>query len=144
MFECFMHSIWDSISAELSRLHRTDAWLAKRLSVGRNTISGWKTRGVPAARYDEIAQVLGWSLERLVYGEDAPAAVVPFDGDLSPMAIALGKEFDDIENEQQRMRCYALALQIFSMGGSMPAASNPKQPEQTTPALAPQSTHARQ
>lgn len=135
MIELAMPAIWDTIAEEIHRLKKNDAWLARQLGVGRNTVNGWKSRGVPASRHDEIARLFGWKIDRLLYGAEASPAA-PSADDLSPMALSLAKLFDEIRDDSQRMRAYALAVQIFTLGGLPPGGVAPTHldPGATAPA----------
>ena len=142
MFELAMPTVWDTIAEEIHRLKKNDAWLARQLNVGRNTVNGWKSRGVPSSRHDEIAQLFGWTVDRLLYGDESPTAAPAMD-DLSPMALSLAKMFDEIRDEGQRMRSYALAVQIFTLGGLPSGVSAPTHADPSAASLAGQSTPAR-
>lgn len=141
MLDAKENLIWDGVAKEIRRLRKNDAWLARRLGVSRTTVSGWKSRGVPASRHDDIAELFGWTMERLVSGQNAtpaapakPAETVSapesphFVGtrvpEMSPIATSLGIMLDEIADEAQRMRCYAMAIQLFTLSG-MPAMPAP-------------------
>ena len=143
--------IWKRIDTELSRRRLNPMWLARKLNVTRQVINGWKTRGVPTRRYEEIAAALGWSLDRLVMGvEDVkptpqPAPFrPPIQAELklaqpvvaavnqlatySPLGLDLAAQFDAIPDDEQRLRAYALIMQIIRMS-SAPQPTLPAQPQ---------------
>lgn len=116
--------IWKNIEDELHRRRLNAAWLGRKLDASRQVVSGWKTRGVPTARYEEIAELLGWTLDRLVspQGADAapaaPAQQAAQPGDYSPMALDIARRLDGIADDQQRSRAYALFLQIVTLSNA--------------------------
>lgn len=122
------------IAQHLERLGKNDAWLGRKLGAHKNTVSGWKDRGVPASRYTQIADLFGLSLEELVYGKQAaksvPAKTEAQNAGLSPVAQSLGTMLDEITDEKQRMRCYAMAIQLFTLSSNapMPFAPAPRPP----------------
>lgn len=127
--------VWKHIEEELHRRRLKAAWLGKKLVASRQVVSGWKTRGVPSSRYEQIAALFGWSIDRLVTGvDDAPtiAAITvsasPADAIYSPMALDVARMIDAIPDEQQKRRAYALILQLLAMDAA---------PSPTVPAPAP-------
>lgn len=70
--------VWLRVNAELTRRKSKHAapadWyaLGRRLGVDKQVIGNWKQRGVPKARHPEVADALGWSVDRLLGREDAP------------------------------------------------------------------------
>ena len=113
--------VWKNIEDELHRRRLNAAWLGKKLGASRQVISGWKTRGVPTARYEEIAELLGWSLDRLVNPVESlpptPQAAAHSSG-YSPMALDIARRLDDIADDRQRSRAYALFLQIATLSAA--------------------------
>lgn len=121
--------VWKHIEDELHRRRQKPAWLVKKLDLSRQVVSGWKKRGVPAARYEQIAELFGWSLDRLVTGiddtpepEPAPAPAAPatpqpvaVESLYSPMALDVARMIDRIPDIEQKRRAYALILQITAM-----------------------------
>ncbi len=119
--------VWKHIEDELHRRRQNAAWLGRKLPASRQVVSGWKTRGVPAKRYEQIAQLLDWSVDRLISGvDDTPATPAPTptaapvtagtaNALYSPMALDVARMLDSITNEQQKRRAYALILQILAL-----------------------------
>lgn len=123
MIESATPTVWEHVSGELRRLRKSDSWLARQLAVGRNTVCGWKVRGVPPAHYEEIAHLFGWTIERLIHGEDAapapesaPDAQEAPPHQLSAAALSIAQMFDAMPDEVQRARAYALIVQIIALG----------------------------
>lgn len=151
-------NIWKRIENELHRRRLNPMWLARKLDVTRQVINGWKKRGVPTRRYEEIATALGWSLDRLVMGaDDAPpvqqamqietvaqvsvqVAAPPVNpaATCSPLGLDLAAQFDAIPDDEQRLRAYALIMQIIRMS-SAPQPTPPAQ-QQAEPGLSPMTT----
>lgn len=67
-----MDVVWHQVDKELGRRERTWAWLARQLGETDQTVNNWKRRGVPARQHAAIAQVFGWSVDRLLGIADAP------------------------------------------------------------------------
>lgn len=115
--------VWKHIEDELHRRRLNAAWLGRKLGASRQVISGWKTRGVPTARYEQIAELFGWSIDRLVMGvSDTPAppppaaaAPVAMDALYSPMALDVARMMDKIPDIESKRRAYALIVQITAM-----------------------------
>lgn len=58
---------WHVVATRLGLLGETQAWLARELGTGTNTISNWKKRGeVPVDRAKEVARALGCSTDALL------------------------------------------------------------------------------
>lgn len=142
--------VWRHIEEELHRRRLNAAWLGRKLPASRQVVSGWKKRGVPTARYEQIAALLGWTVDRLITGvadtepQEAPAAPVapavlpvaqPAVRVYSPMALDLARMLDDIADDQQKRRAYALILQLLAMN-SAPAPTAPA-PQPVAPAAQP-------
>lgn len=70
--------VWNRIDEELSsrRTHRLfpGSWadLARVLETSEQRLNNWKRRGVPAAQYAPVAGALGWSVDQLIIGTEAP------------------------------------------------------------------------
>lgn len=133
--------VWKNIEDELHRRRLNAAWLGRKLGASRQVVSGWKTRGVPTARYEEIAALLGWTLDRLVSPVEVAAPAAPVaqqqqqDSDYSPMALDIARRLDGIADDQQRSRAYALFLQIATLSDApapMPAERVPAAPDLLT------------
>lgn len=127
MIESGMTTVWAHIEEELHRRRLNAAWLGRKLVASRQVISGWKVRGVPTGRYEEIAALLGWTVDRLINGlpdaETATAATPANDPTLaySPVAMDVARMFDEIPDELNRARAYAYITQL-SRGHTPPAA----------------------
>jgi hypothetical protein len=100
-----MPAVWDRIKAELATRQdargREIAWLAQRLKCRVQVVQNWSTRGVPASRYAEIAQAMGWTIDRLTGAPPRPADW-PFE--------LLTKAQWDCLSERQRGAVEAAAL----------------------------------
>ena len=135
MIESGMTTVWAHIEDELHRRRLNSVWLARKLDASRQVISGWKVRGVPAGRYQEIADVFGWTIDRLVNGlpDDTlqPEPANEPELGLSPIALDVARLFDSIPDELHRARAYAFVMQL-SKGHAPPVDSPP-----TRPAIAP-------
>lgn len=139
----FGMDIWNHIEDELHRRRLNAAWLGRKLNASRQVISGWKTRGVPTARYEQIAELFGWSLDRLVTGvDDAPKVAAPpldtVEALYSPMALDVARMIDKIPSLEQKRRAYALILQVTALDGAPSPIVPDPQPSQ--PAQSPKST----
>ena len=115
--------VWKHIEDELHRRRHNSAWLVKKLGTTRQVVSGWKTRGVPTARYEQIAELFGWSLDRLVTGiddtpEPTPPQPVAVESLYSPMALDVARMIDKIPDVEQKRRAYALIVQITALDGA--------------------------
>jgi hypothetical protein len=89
-----MTIVWDIIEAALARQFkppRDQQWLADCLKISPQAVHQWKSKGVPAKRYRDIATHLGLTIDQL-------------EG-LAPLPWDRGWPFPDIEPE----RFYALA-----------------------------------
>lgn len=143
MIELAMPSVWDIIDTELRRRKKSGAWLGEQLGIKspRQTINGWKNRGVPAARHQEIADLFGWTLDRLTTGEDPPeAASQQAAPDYSPQALHLARLFDEIPSNDVKMRVYWKVTQLIATGDVPPwTADAPTPPEPSTAAPVPHS-----
>lgn len=131
--------VWKHIDEELHRRRKNSAWLADQLNSSRQVISGWKTRGVPAKRYEQIAALFGWTVDRLIAGVDdaplpaaVPAPVAPAaesaSAVYSPMALDVARMIDNIPDAQKKRRAYALILQIVAEDAA-PSPTVPEQPQ---------------
>jgi hypothetical protein len=150
--------VWNQIEDELNRRRLPISWLYRKLGESRQTISGWKNgertgRSVPVRQQEKVAELFGWSLERLTTGKDsepvavaasAPAPERPSappvsqqhgqSAHYSPMALDLAGMFDAIGDDQQKRRVYALIIQMLVVSSPpSPGASAPG--AQQTPAL---------
>ena len=154
--------VWNQIDGELARRRLSTGWLWRKLGSSRQVINGWKNgetsgRSVPVDRYEPIAKLFGWTVERLTTGKDsepvieppaptiqpatAPAPARPpmltpkgDEANYSPMALDLAGMFDAIRDDQQKRRAYALIVQMLVMSNPpSPDASAPGAPQ--TPAL---------
>lgn len=139
MIKSAMPEVWDYIYDELSRRRLNAAWLARKLDTKRQTISGWKIRGVPPGRFQEIADLFGWTLDRLTSGPPdesaAKAADVQTARGYSPMALDVARMLDEVTDEQQKRRAYALIVQIIVMGNAPSPAQPPNPPVPSPVAL---------
>lgn len=148
-------TVWKNIDEELHRRRLTTAWLYKKLELSRQVVSGWKTRGVPTARYEQIATLFGWTIDRLVTGEDdtpptpltavksPPTAsnVAPPVTSYSPMALDLARQLDAIKDLEKKRKAYALMKQIAHLTGDVPVFEpDPTVPDPQTPEPAGQPT----
>lgn len=135
MIESGMTTVWAHIEDELHRRRLNSVWLARKLEASRQVISGWKVRGVPAGRYEEIADIFGWTIDRLVNGlpdeDPQPESANDPGMNYSPIALDVARLFDSIPDELHRARAYAFVMQL-SKGHAPPVDSPPK-----APALAP-------
>lgn len=145
MIESGMTTVWAHIEDELHRRRLNSAWLSRKLEASRQVVSGWKVRGVPTSRYEEIAELFGWTLDRLVNGapEDVAAAPLAPANDpaigYSPIAMDVARMFDEIPDELNRARAYAYVMQL-SRGNVPPAAAPSTQTEPSPAAPAPPTT----
>lgn len=58
---------WSTLDEHLTRLGKTQAWLARELNTGTNVIANWRSRGgAPLARAAELSKVLGCSTDALL------------------------------------------------------------------------------
>lgn len=122
--------IWQQIEDELTRRRLNIGWLWRKLGSSRQVVNGWKMgRGVPTGRYEEIAELFGWSLERLTTGQEPAAAnraapepqavstqpaAAPAPG-YSPMALDLAGMFDAIPDDRKKRQVYAMMVQMLVM-----------------------------
>ena len=142
--------VWIHIEEELSRRRLNAAWLGRKLGASRQVISGWKKRGVPTARYEQIAELFNWTIDRLVTGVDdtpaplppPPAPVAAVESIYSPMALDVARMMDQIPGIEQKRRAYALILQITALD-SPPSPIVPE-PKQAAPDLTPKPSLSRE
>jgi len=86
------------ILAECRRQGITDAELARRMNVKRQTVSSWKKRGIPLEQLDHAARSIGISTEYVKTGLD----VARFHHQLSEdekRVIAAVRELDPADYE---------------------------------------------
>ena len=145
MIELGMITVWANIEDELHRRRLNAAWLCRKLPASRQVVSGWKTRGVPPGRYEAIAELFGWSVDRLIYGPpdaEAETAAVPANDpavSYSPVARDVARMFDEIPDELHRAKAYAYVMQL-SKGHAPPVAAPAIQPEPAPAATVPPTT----
>lgn len=123
-----MTTVWAHIEDELHVRRLNSAWLGRKLRASRQVVSGWKVRGVPTGRYEDIAALFDWTLDRLVNGaHDKPAAPQVLANYLavghSPIAMDVARLFDQIPDELHRAKAYAYVLQLSK--GDAPADAAP-------------------
>lgn len=149
--------VWKHIEDELHRRRLDAPWLYRKLKVSRQVVSGWKSRGVPTKRYEAIAALFGWTIDRLVLGVDSeqqtpltsatPASKpVTAEATYSPMALDLARQLDEINELEAKKKAYALMSQIALMsGGPSPLVPSPTAPDQqpAAPVAAPTPTPQR-
>lgn len=135
-----MTTVWAHIEEELHKRRMNAAWLGRKLGASRQVISGWKIRGVPASRYEDIATLFGWTIDRLINGffdESPTPANDPVDDpfiDFSPVAMDVARLFDEIDSELNRAKAYAFVTQL-SKGHAAPAGpTTPIAPVPVSPA----------
>lgn len=59
--------LWPVIQANLDRLERDQAWLARQLGVHTNVVTNWKQRGgAPASRARELQQIFDTPVDQLL------------------------------------------------------------------------------
>ncbi|MDB5253878.1 MAG: hypothetical protein JWP27_3047 [Flaviaesturariibacter sp.] len=131
-------TVWKNIADELHRRNKTNAWFGAQLKETRQVIAGWKKRGVPAKDHERIADLFGWTLDRLVKGPDesAPAEVAPVAAALatpstiySPMALDLARQLDEITDLEEKQKAYALMVHIARQSAMpSPVVPSPKVP----------------
>lgn len=63
---------WEVIEEALARRKRKPQWLADQLHVTAQVMTNWKTRKVPPARYREISEALGITVDQLEGLEPLP------------------------------------------------------------------------
>jgi len=65
---------WDVIEGALARKKppRDQAWLARELDISEQGVSNWKSRGVPRAQYERLADILGLTMEQVAGREPPP------------------------------------------------------------------------
>lgn len=100
--------VWNLIDRELSRRKRAhlqpSSWAALGRLIGADAqrIGNWKTRGVPARVYVDIATALGWSVDALLGREEIPGTTghpdgtppQPADLDAAPGDMTIGGVID--------------------------------------------------
>lgn len=120
--------IWERVIDEMHRRRLPIAWLQRKLNCSRQVTSSWGRRGVPGYRYEQLAEALGWSIDRLVTGDDKSAGPAT-TSELSPKAHNLARTFDALASEDARRRVYALMMQMLLMTDVLPIPSQPHEPE---------------
>jgi hypothetical protein len=62
-----MPKVWEVIEAALGRKKppRKVQWLGDKIGASAQVLTNWKKRGVPAARYRDIADALGLTVDQL-------------------------------------------------------------------------------
>lgn len=144
--------IWSQIEGELRRRRLGTDWLKAQLNLTRQTLNGWKVRGIPNKHYEKIAGMFGWTLERLTMGEEAtqlvakpeqpkaaPVVKVPevavAPDQYSPMALDIAHMFDALPDPVQKRRAYALIVQILTLSAAPSSGDAAQLVGQQTPAL---------
>jgi phage repressor protein C with HTH and peptisase S24 domain len=64
-------NVWERVDRELSRRRLDWPWLYKQLAVSKQTAHNWHKRGVPASRYQDIADALQVTMDWLVGNTDS-------------------------------------------------------------------------
>lgn len=104
-------SIYERITLELKRRNKDWAWLADQIEVSRSAAGNWKSRGVPATHHAAIAVTLGESVD-WVTGIAPPRRQDPEK--LSPMALKLAREFDEIQGQAAQLDAFAKIITIIA------------------------------
>lgn len=135
--------VWKHIAEELHRRKKTNVWFGLQLGETRQVIAGWKKRGVPAKDHERIAELFGWTIDRLVKGADdaehtqaapvADAAPAIAAAIYSPMALDLARQLDEIVDLDEKQKAYALMVHIARQS----AVPSPVVPSAKVPAQSP-------
>lgn len=100
---------WAVIEAALARRKppRNQAWLADELGISAQAINAWKSRGVPANRYLELAEKLDLTVKQIAGREPPPWDVPagwPFPSiDSARFARLTERQKGEIEGEVRRL-----------------------------------------
>lgn len=112
-----MASVWKIIDRELHRKRLKWADLAKALEVSDQVVNNWSRRGVPTARYADIATFLGFSVEELMGVAPEPKRPAPAAVAASPEPVYtkrandIAKMFDELKDPDVRRQAYG-AIQL--------------------------------
>lgn len=101
---------WERIDGWLKKYRHPWTWLGEQIGYTDQQMGNWKTRGVPAKEYEQIAVVLHESMDWIV-GRAPPRGEDP--GSLTPMAIKLAQEFDTIPDMKRQLDAFAQILTII-------------------------------
>ena len=136
MFEFAMPTVWEIIEEELHRRRKSSAWLGQQIDppATRQTINGWKVRGVPPGRYEDIARFLGWTVDRLLTGEDSAEAAAANAAHYSPHALHIARMFDDLDSSDAKMRVFWKVSQLIATADCPPWAASQSTPPEHAPA----------
>lgn len=89
--------VWARIDYRLKALNMSDSELARAVHISPQVVHGWRKRGVPPARYAEIARALGMPAEWLLVEIDTPAVADDQTAMQIGEVIAIMRQLDAIE-----------------------------------------------
>ncbi len=91
------------ITAELEKRHTTWRKLADVLEISDQLLHNWQSKqSVPMSRYWDIADVLGWSVDRVMGREEGPSPL-----DFSDYALRAAIFIDGLQDDDERARALA-------------------------------------
>lgn len=104
-------AVWHRVDQELVRRRKAHmpigewADIGRELSLSKQQLHNWKTRGVPKPLYPDIAALLGWTVDQLLGLADTPR----------PATSAVVSEHQRIfsaipEHQQEEVHAYMLRL----------------------------------
>jgi hypothetical protein len=89
--------VWRRVNEELDLRGRGWQWLADKIDSTIQRVQNWKTRGIPSRAHQDVANALGWTIDRLL-GVTGPADVdVP-----SKDEVALLRRYRRLKSEKDR------------------------------------------
>lgn len=89
---------WEVIEQAMARRKpaRDQQWLAEQLGIGPQAITNWKTRGVPPARFRDLANLFGLSVDQ-VEGLEPPPWAKQFEW---PFSTQLQERLEKMRSEE--------------------------------------------
>ena len=114
-----MSTVWKTIDNELHRRRMTWAALGKIIGASDQVMHNWKARGdIPRKRFESIAPVFGWTLDRLVgMSPVMPQADEPIvqEREFTKRASNLAELFDELKDPDVRRKVYSTMISFLQM-----------------------------
>ena len=108
--DSLVDEIWRRVDRELKRRRTTWAELGRAIEVSKQTLTNWKIRGIPAHAHIDIAESLGWSIDRLLGREEPPAPTPVFSETALRAAILIDQQPEELD----RRRGLAVLEQLYA------------------------------
>lgn len=123
-------SPWEVIDGALTRMKpkRDQAWLAGQLKLKAQAITNWKDRGVPKGRYEELAEILGLTMEQIAGKAPAPWEITGSEWPFTDIGPARWARLSDRQRWEIELRVRDMVENFETerqSGKSSDSASNP-------------------